>query len=60
MLANVREAIVAIDVNQRGQVDMIERHRRDGTTQIAFKAILLEYIFRNRATRLTNWWASPD
>ncbi len=38
MLASVREAITATAVNKRGHVDIVSLHRRDGATQIVFRA----------------------
>ena len=38
MLDSVREAITATAVNKRGHVDIVSLHRRDGATQIVFRA----------------------
>ena len=38
MLDSVREAITATAVNKRGQVDIVSLHRKDGATQIVFRA----------------------
>jgi hypothetical protein len=38
MLDSVREAITATAVNKRGHVDIVSLHRKDGATQIVFKA----------------------
>jgi hypothetical protein len=38
MLDNVKEAITATAVNKRGHVDIVSFHRKDGATQIVFRA----------------------
>ena len=38
MLDSVREAITATAVNKRGHVDIVSLHRKDGATQIVFRA----------------------
>ncbi len=38
MLDSVREAITATAVNKRGHIDIVSLHRRDGATQIVFRA----------------------
>ncbi len=38
MLDSVRDAITATTVNKRGHVDIVSLHRKDGATQIVFRA----------------------